>query len=97
LALCVYRRKNAALVLRCMSEAVRLDWDVRLWALDQVHPDLERVSRGAGAGSRCALLNSLITGRELEDFDWIIINAKGSGETPIPFAQAVWEMERRPR
>jgi hypothetical protein len=73
LALCVYRYKNAAIVLRCVSEAVRRGWDVRLWALDRVHPDLERFSRGAGAGSRCALLNALITRKELEEFDWTIV------------------------
>ncbi|MGH9447667.1 MAG: hypothetical protein ACRD3O_18350 [Terriglobia bacterium] len=73
LALCVYRHKNAPILFPKVSEAVERGWEVSLWALDTVHGDLERYSRGAGAGSRCALLNSLIAGRDLAEFDWIIV------------------------
>jgi hypothetical protein len=70
---CVYRHKNSPSLFRCVSEAVQRGWEVRLWALDQTHPDLEPYSRGSGKGSRCRLLNALIAGMDLAAFDWIIV------------------------
>jgi hypothetical protein len=70
---CVYRYKNAPNLSRCVSEAVQLGWEVRLWALDQVHPDLEAYSRGSGKGARCSLLNMLIARTDLSAFDWIVV------------------------
>jgi hypothetical protein len=73
LILCVYRHKNAPILFQCVSEAVQREWEVRLWALDQIHPELKVYSRGSGMGSRCALLNALIAGTDLSAFDWIIV------------------------
>jgi hypothetical protein len=73
LLLCVYRHRNAPVVLHCMSEGIQRGWEMRFWALDAVHPDLARYTRGAGPGTRSPLLNSLIAGTDLEKFDWIVI------------------------
>jgi hypothetical protein len=73
LVICVYRHKNAPILFRCVSEAVQRGWEVRLWALDQIHPDLVQYSRGSGKGSRCGLLNALIAGMDLSAFDWILV------------------------
>jgi hypothetical protein len=70
---CVYRHENAPIVLRYVAEAVQRGWEVRLWALDQIHPALKAYSRGSGKGPRCALLNALIGGTDLSAFDWIIV------------------------
>jgi len=70
---CVYRHKNAPILFPCVSEAVQLGWEVRLWALDQIHPDLEAYSRGSGKGPRCSLLNDLLAGADLSAFDWVVV------------------------
>jgi hypothetical protein len=73
LVLCVYRHKNGAIVLRSLSEAIGRGWEIRLWALDRIHPDLEQFSHGAGAGARSPLLNSLLGTTDPGNFDWIIV------------------------
>lgn len=73
MALCVYRYRNASTLFRCVSECAERGWEVRLWALDRIHPDLEPYSRGAGVGARSPLLNSLVAGIDLDGFDWVII------------------------
>lgn len=73
LAICVYRRRNVAVLWRWLAEAVQRHWEVRLWALDEVDPGLKRYTYGAGAGARCALLNSLIAGASIAEFDWVIV------------------------
>jgi hypothetical protein len=73
LMICIYRQKNGGVLSRCVDEAVQLGWHVRLWALDAIYPDLARYSRGVGTGSRSPLLNALVAGTDLAEFDWVII------------------------
>src|SRR5579863_3576384 len=73
LLLCVYRYKNASFVAAHLEEAKRQGWEVRLWALDKVHPVLEACSVGAGKGLRMPLLNKLAEGKNLSGFDWIVV------------------------
>jgi len=73
LLLCVYRYKNASIVAAHLEEAKRQGWEVRLWALDKVHPDLEAYSVGAGKGLRMPLLNRLAQGKNLSEFDWVVV------------------------
>lgn len=73
LIICVYRHKNGPVVFQAITEALQHGWEIRLWALDQIHPDLEPYSRGVGAGSRSTLLNLLIAGRDLAEFDWVVM------------------------
>lgn len=59
--LMVYRHANAHLVLDHVRCVRRSNWPVLLWALDRVHPDLERWTVGCGPGTRFAHLNELAT------------------------------------
>jgi hypothetical protein len=69
----VYRYANAPLLVRIAAEAKRHKWEVRFWALDQTHPLLESYSFGIGKGSKFNLLNRLIHGKNMSDFDWIVV------------------------
>lgn len=74
LFLSVYRHRNAATLLSLVSEAKRNRWAVRLWALDEVHPDLAVWSRGVGRGARFDLLNSLASPHDgSAGFEWVVI------------------------
>lgn len=73
LLLCIYRRKNAPVVLRHVAAAERHRWEVRLWSLDEIHPDLARCSYGSGKGAKFALLNSLLNARRFAGFDWVLV------------------------
>lgn len=73
LVLCVYRYKNAPFVKRYVAAAQRYRWEVRLWALDEVHPDLRGYSHGSGKGTKFVLLNSLLKVKQFSDFDWILV------------------------
>jgi hypothetical protein len=72
LLLSVYRNKNALTLLPLVLEAQRNGWEIRLWALDEIHPALASFSRGVGKGSKFSLLNALLAQQEWSDFDWII-------------------------
>ena len=56
--LLVYRHANAANV-KALCDAAASDTIFRMWALDRVHPDLERWTVGEGAGMRSPLLDKL--------------------------------------
>jgi hypothetical protein len=73
LVLCVYRRRNADVVMTHVAAAERYRWEVRLWALDEIHPDLASHSCGVGAGAKFVLLNSLLSTNPFADFDWILV------------------------
>jgi hypothetical protein len=68
--LCVYRRRNAENVTRLVVDAQKAAFGVRLWALDEVAPELATETVGTGAGSRFALLNEVAHGA---DAGWIVI------------------------
>jgi hypothetical protein len=73
LVLCVYRRRNAHVVMSHVAAAQRYRWEVRLWALDEIHPELAGYSYGVGGGAKFVLLNSLLSVRRFADFDWILV------------------------
>jgi hypothetical protein len=73
LLLCIYRNKNASTVLRHVAAAERHRWEVRLWSLDEIHPDLAQFSCGAGRGAKFILLNLLLNARRVADFDWVLV------------------------
>ncbi|MGH9355845.1 MAG: hypothetical protein ACRD10_06915 [Terriglobia bacterium] len=73
LLLGIYRHKNAAIVATHLDEIKSQGWEVKLWALDTIHPDLEAYSVGAGKGLRMPLLNRLMKGENLASFDWVVV------------------------
>ena len=73
LVLAIYRYENAG-TLAAIAEEVRLrGWELRLWALDRIHPALARYSSGCGGGFKFSLLNKLICGQSLSAFDWVVV------------------------
>lgn len=68
--LCVYRRANAEHVGRLVLAARKAGYQVRLWALDETAPGLERETVGLGPGTRFALLNKLAHGA---DPGWLVL------------------------
>jgi hypothetical protein len=68
--LCIYRRRNAEHVTRLVVDARKAAFRIRLWALDEIAPELASDTVGAGAGSRFALLNEVA--REA-DAGWLVI------------------------
>ncbi len=73
LLLSIYRHKNASTLLPLVLEAQRNKWEIRLWALDEIHPSLASFTRGVGQGSKFPILNSLLDGHGWSGFDWVII------------------------
>jgi hypothetical protein len=59
--LCVYRYANAAHVMEVCRQA-GAGAVIRLWALDETHPDLASWTVGSGPGHRSPLLNALYAG-----------------------------------
>jgi hypothetical protein len=68
--LCVYRRRNVEHVTRLVAGARKAAFGIRLWALDEVAPELASDTVGTGAGSRFALLNEVAHGA---DAGWLVI------------------------
>lgn len=73
LILGIYRYANAPIVAPIAEESKRHKWEVRFWALDRTHPLLEPYSVGMGEGFKFTLLNRLIRGKDMSDFDWIVV------------------------
>ena len=73
LLLCIYRYRNAHIVMPHVAAANRYRWEVRLWSLDEIHPELGGYSLGAGKGSKFVLLNSLLSAGCFANFDWIMV------------------------
>jgi hypothetical protein len=55
----VYRRRNASSVAELVSVTLERGWPTAWWALDELEPDLARVTVGEGRGTRLSLLNEL--------------------------------------
>jgi hypothetical protein len=68
--LCVYRRRHVEHVTRIVVDARKAAFRIRLWALDEVAPELASDTVGSGAGSRFALLNAVARGA---DTGWLVI------------------------
>jgi hypothetical protein len=73
LVLGVYSYKNAPVLAQIVEEAKQSQWEVSLWALDRIHPLLAPYSIGAGKSAKFPLLNRLIRGKNLSQFDWIVV------------------------
>jgi hypothetical protein len=73
LILGIYRYANAPLIARIVEESKRHQWEVRFWALDRTHPLLDPYSLGNGKGLKFNLLNRLILGKDMSEFDWIVV------------------------
>lgn len=73
LLLCIYRRRNAPVVLRHITAVERHRWEARLWSLDEIHPELAQYSYGAGKGAKFSLLNSLLRAKPFTGFDWVLV------------------------
>jgi hypothetical protein len=73
LILGVYSYDNVAVLHRIIEEAEHWHWEVRLWALDRIHPSVARYCRGAGKGPKFPLLNRLTRDCNLPGFDWVVV------------------------
>jgi len=73
LLVCVYRLANAPVVMNLLAEARHYDWPVRLWALDEAHPDLREVTVGSGAGTKFELVERLLGTGHPSNPDWLIV------------------------
>lgn len=73
LLLSIYRYKNGRLLAQILEEVKAQKWRAKLWALDEVHPSLRAYSVGAGTGLKFPLLNGLIDGESLSEFDWVVV------------------------
>lgn len=64
----IYRHKNAAIAGTLVNTFQRLSTrcEFRLWALDRVHPILEKYTNGVGRGDKFDLLNDLLKGSDWE-------------------------------
>ena len=70
--LMVYRARNAARAQQLISQ-VGPGADVRLWALDEVVPDLAVATLGCGPGGRFDHLNWLYEARPVADGAWVVV------------------------
>jgi len=100
LLLAVYRAKNARFV-EALLRQVHPDADVRLWALDQIAPELVSSTFGCGPGLRFVHLNWLYNVKPVAADAWLVLAdddvlfAKGSlvktvrlmGQAGFSFAQ----------
>lgn len=73
LVLMVYRAKNARLV-KAFLDQIGLHSDVRLWALDEVVPELASKTLGCGPGTRFEHLNWLYSAKSVEDSSWVVVS-----------------------
>ena len=70
--LMVYRARNAHLV-RALLIQVGSDADVRLWAFDDVVPELADRTVGCGSGTRFANLNKLYNSKPVDPRAWVMV------------------------
>ena len=72
LVLMVYRAKNLRLV-QTFLHGLGQDADVRLWALDEVVPELAHITLGSGSGLRFVNLNALYDAKPVGAGTWVVI------------------------
>ena len=70
--LMVYRARNAAHAKQLISQVGR-DADIRLWALDEVAPDIADMTLGCGPGGRFDHLNWLYAARPVTEGAWVVV------------------------
>jgi hypothetical protein len=69
----VYRSVNAANVVRLTNEAIGHGWQIRLWALDRIVPELATYTVGAGPGQKFPLVNQLLDGPDGDVVEWMVV------------------------
>jgi hypothetical protein len=72
LLLMVYRAKNVELV-QLLVRQVGADADVRLWALDEIAPELADKTIGSGPGTRFANINRLYHAKPIKEGSWVVL------------------------
>ncbi len=72
LVLMVYRAKNVQLV-RAFLRHVKSDADVRLWALDEIAPELSSQTVGCGPGTRFVNLNRLYNAKPIAEGSFVVV------------------------
>ena len=88
LVLMVYRARNVQ-VVQIFLRQVGSNADVRLWALDEIAPELASQTLGCGPGVRFNHFNSLYRAKPIEPESWVILTdddvffIKGSPTTTI--------------
>ena len=70
--LLIYRSRNVALVQNLLNQ-VGSRVDVRLWALDEVAPELADLTVGCGPGGRFDNLNLLYESRPVAEGSWLVV------------------------
>ena len=73
LVLCVYRARHAPNVRALVTDGDRRGWETRLWALDDVDPEIERATLGNGPGAKFPLLNALLDADVHAGRDWVVV------------------------
>jgi hypothetical protein len=58
----VYRHRNGETLSALVRSCASFSYDVRLWALDEVHDDLKAWTTGSGPGAKYELINRLVEG-----------------------------------
>jgi len=72
LLLMVYRTKNAPMVEAFLRQ-VDPNADVRLWALDEIAPELALHTIGSGPGTRFNNFNKLYNAKPIEEGSWVVL------------------------
>ncbi len=72
LLLVVYRARNSHLVEELLRQ-VNAHADVRLWALDEVTPELATQTIGCGPGTRFSNLNKLYNAKPIREGTWVVL------------------------
>jgi hypothetical protein len=68
----IYRARNARLVKELLRQ-VDASADIRLWALDDVAPELSEHTIGVGPGTRFSNLNRLYSARPVNESAWLVV------------------------
>lgn len=71
--LMVYRASNARIVRKLLSQ-IDSNADVRLWALDEIVPELADRTLGCGPGTRFSLINGLYSAKTIKEDSWVAIS-----------------------
>jgi hypothetical protein len=69
---CIYRAVNVENVLKIIDSCHGLDVSIGLWALDEIHPRLARLTLAQGPGTRFHLVNSILAQMPTAEYDVVI-------------------------
>jgi hypothetical protein len=71
--LSIYRYENAPILRAFLGEQPLEPRQLRLWALDRPHPDLERCTLGVGQGGKFDLLNQMLESEPVPDDHHVVV------------------------